>query len=563
MKISDFRLRPIGEVIASGRLAVPRHQRDYYWEDEQVIQLFEDFDTARKNGQEYFLGTVVLTEAGDIFHVVDGQQRLATTMVMLAAIRDIYFKLGELAFAKSIENDYLSQFDRTKSATVSKLILNVRDQQFFLNNIILNPSTPERQVGQSPSGRSNERLEEAQICIRTKFGEIAESMPKPVLKEFLNDWTEFIQRKAKILSLTVADDENAYTVFETMNDRGLKVSEADLVKNHLYGLAEKSRLNEVVNKWQTISVHIESLGKKEDVVDFLRIYCTLFHGLTRRKDVFKTVRANVKTPATAVAFVYRLEEFSKDYTAMLTPSSSKWNDYPPSTRRSLQILSDLDVEQIRYLLLAVAHNFSKHETSKAFSLFINWIVRFFVASGTQVGRLESDYAKLSVRIQSGEIKTAQQLMENIQKRLPDDIAFEAAFSRVKVSSAKLARYYLQSLERREISDEDWEMVPDDDTLKVNLEHIIPLNFQEHWPELSQEMGQALYNRLGNMVLLNAKRNSRLGDVGFEEKKRVFENSAFKLTKAASKYSEWGEREVDERQSAMAKIAVKTWPLTIK
>lgn len=563
MKILAFNQRSIGEVLASGRMMVPRHQRDYYWEEDQVRALLTDFEIAVKDGKDHFLGTIVLTETAEGLHVVDGQQRLATTMVILAAIRDIYQGMKENALAASIENDYLFRTDRHKEVEVAKLVLNVRDHEFFLNNILLNPTEERRRNPRPVTGRSNEKLASAQGIIRKCLAEITQTLPVPLLKDTLNDWTDFIQRNARILSLTVADDENAYTVFETMNDRGLRVSEADLVKNHLYGLAEQSRLEEVIARWQSITTLIESLGQKEDIIDYLRIFCTLFYGLTRRREVFRVVRKNVKTQTSAVHFVHRLEEFARDYVSMLSPSSSKWNEYPPSARRSLQTLNELDVAQIHYLMLAVAHYFSKIEATKAFGIFVNWIVRFFVAAGEKVGRLETEYANLSGAIQRGEVKTTAQLTEKMLRHIPDDVSFEQNFARLKVSQTKLARYYLDSLERKETGEDEWELIPDDNTLRVNLEHIIPLNFQKHWCHLSQEQGVALYNRLGNMVLLNAKKNARLGDAGFDEKRKVFSTSAFRLTRVVGKYSEWSEKEVDDRQAALAKVAVKTWPVTLK
>lgn len=561
MKIIEVGQKGIGEVVSAGRLLVPRHQRDYYWEAEEVSALCSDFESAVNTGKNYFLGTIVLTQSDEGLHIVDGQQRMATTMIMLAAIRDIYVRAEEKDLANSIETDYLFQFDRPKERHVSKLILNVHDHQFFLNNVLMNPKSPERKKPYPVSVRSNERLEAAQEIVRKHFVALTKELPAPVFKDTLNDWTDFIQNRARILSLTVEDDENAYTVFETMNDRGLRMSEADLVKNHLYGLSEKDRLDEVIAKWQSIITLIESLGPKEDPIDYLRIVCTLFYGLTRRKNVFRVVRTHVKTQTAAVKFVHTLDEFARSYVAMLSPSNSKWNDYPPSAQRSLRTLNALDVAQIHYLMLAVAHHFSKPEAAKAFSVFINWIVRFFVAAGDKVGRLETEYANLAGEIHAGDIKTTAQLVDRMAKHLPDDLTFEQSFARLKVGQSKLARYYLDSLERHEMGEDDWELVPDDDTLRVNLEHIIPLNFPKNWKHLSPETGAALYNRLGNMVLLNAKKNARLGDVGFDEKKKVFAASAFRLTKTVAKYPTWGEKEVDDRQSKLSKIAVKTWPLS--
>src|SRR5450432_3961006 len=87
-----FEHKGIGSVLAHSRLAVPLNQREYKWQDEHVEALLEDFSNAIDNNQGvYFLGTIVLTRGDhDVPEVSDGQQRLATTTILLSAIRDYF-----------------------------------------------------------------------------------------------------------------------------------------------------------------------------------------------------------------------------------------------------------------------------------------------------------------------------------------------------------------------------------------------------------------------------------------------------------------------------------------
>src|SRR5215212_5185403 len=91
----DFDVTGIGEVLKRYRLTVPLNQREYSWlKDVQVKELLQDFTTAMRNPEKpYFLGTIVLTKAGTgIYEIADGQQRLATTTMIIAAIRDWFRK---------------------------------------------------------------------------------------------------------------------------------------------------------------------------------------------------------------------------------------------------------------------------------------------------------------------------------------------------------------------------------------------------------------------------------------------------------------------------------------
>ncbi len=101
----------------------------------------------------------------------------------------------------------------------------------------------------------------------------------------------------------------------------------------------------------------------------------------------------------------------------------------------------------------------------------------------------------------------------------------------------------------------------DDEHVVNLEHILPENPQDSWPGITPEIASAFFRRIGNLVLLQAKANSLLGNSPFHEKKNVLQASSFLLTKAVGNYSKWGVDEIRDRQEGLAKLAVLTWPIT--
>ena len=104
-----FEHKGIGDALAHNRFVVPLNQREYSWEKEHVTDLFSDFANAIANNRAtYFLGTIVLTKDNEGNpEVSDGQQRLATTTILLAAIRDYFFYNKDNVRAQSIEADYL------------------------------------------------------------------------------------------------------------------------------------------------------------------------------------------------------------------------------------------------------------------------------------------------------------------------------------------------------------------------------------------------------------------------------------------------------------------------
>ena len=117
--VIDFVHLGIGRALANYRLRVPPNQRDYAWEDDRVKELFQDFARAIKL-KTYFLGSVVLTRGEDgVLEVADGQQRLATVTIGIAAIRDYFHTRGD---AMSGKGSLIGMFDRfTLSAYPAQL----------------------------------------------------------------------------------------------------------------------------------------------------------------------------------------------------------------------------------------------------------------------------------------------------------------------------------------------------------------------------------------------------------------------------------------------------------
>ncbi len=561
-----FDHKGIGKLISNGRLKVPINQREYSWEDQHVEELCTDFyDAIRENNDSYFLGTIVLTQSSDgTFEVVDGQQRLATAIMFLAAIRDISYQDKEDKFVQSIEQEFLYRIDRKTEELTPNLILNVKDHEFYSKRILLQPDDSKRIQLPAVVTPSNKKIEKASQFIRG----FIEDLVRPITgkssskKDLLNQWVTFIENHAKVIILGVPDNENAYIMFETLNDRGLKVSQGDLVKNYLFGNSG-DRLREVQDKWASMISTLEAIGADDLTIDFLRSFCSLLYGLTREREVFKRIKKYVYSQHETIEFVDNLDIFASDYIAMLSPDHLKWNNYPSNIRRSLRTLAQFEVTQIRHLMLAVAHHFSKEEAAKSFNLFVNWIVRFFIAGSGRIGRVELNYANLAHSIHEGKIKRTKELADQMNAYLATDDEFKQAFEIAKVSRTKLARYYLDALERQNRGKKHPELVPNDDSTVVNLEHVLPQNHNDSWPEIESDIAEALCNRIGNLVLLDAKTNSRIGNSSFKDKREAFKKSSFSLTKSVSEYDKWGTEEINKHQKILADITVKTWSIKVQ
>jgi uncharacterized protein DUF1524 len=277
--------------------------------------------------------------------------------------------------------------------------------------------------------------------------------------------------------------------------------------------------------------------------------------------LFDKIKKNVNSEATALQWASTLETQSNNYAALLTPSHDAWSTYHQEIRADLDTLRYLGISQIRPLLLAAFDKFSDNELARLIKNAVNWSVRCLIA-GVPSGNLEGVYSKNSKSISDGAIKSVDELArdKSIVALIPQDDRFVAAVETATVATASLARYYLRKLQIIADGNPEPQYTPSADT-SVTLEHVLPPKPGPDW-NLKPEVMQALYNKLGNQALLAGSVNSKLGNIGFVAKKPALSQSAFSLTSIISRESDWGAKEIADRQSVLAGYSTKAWPFLV-
>ena len=480
----------------------------------------------------------------------------------MARIRDLLKEIGRAQSAQSVEQRYISEIEMRSEEGVPKVQLNNEDDEFFRSHILANLADTRNQIAAKSGAKtaSNHRLIEASDCILAFLRGLISQLKPENQADILMQWVEFLKDRASIGVVTVPDEAGAFRMFETLNDRGLKASQADILKNYLLSKASKSHFSALHASWSEMSGVISTLPDNEDdnLVDFLRYYWISQNGLTRHRELAASIKANIQSGQKAAAFVNSARTASNDFVALWQPNHSKWNGYKPSTRKHLYTLSaHLKAEQILPLLFAIASYLPPEEADKAFKLCVTWSVRFLIAGQGKAGRLDKPYSERAHEIGTGKIKTARALREAMKPIVPTDKEFLEAFATARVSKAYLARYYLRALDQELKAGEMPEYVANDDAAQINLEHVIPLNPSADW-NIDKETADACQRLLGNMVLLRSDRNAAVGNARFADKKPTFQQSAYLMTSEIADFHTFGLAQIKERQKKMAEIAVRTW-----
>ena len=546
----------LGGILKQYRLLVPPNQREYSWTEREVVQLLHDLSKAIADGDSsYFLGTIVtIPRSPEIIEVIDGQQRLATTAILLSEIRN-YLASQEPLIAESITNEFLTVIDREKRARVTKLQLNLADNEYFRVAITTGPD------GIQATKPSHKLIASAFAEAKGQIGKIVGAYDPKDHGDILNKWLQFIEHGALVSLLTVPTDVNAYKMFETLNDRGLKPAQSDLVKNYLFGQSG-TRLSEAQNKWALLRGTLDSLDEDDITVNFLRHALIAMHGYLRESEVYEAVQAKARGEQQAIAFLNALENLSTLYVAIFNPEHEKWNPYPDAVRRAIQTLNLLNIRPFTPVMLAVAAKFNEREATSSFQAFVIWGVRLLLASSTRSGSIEQALAAVAHGVSDGEITSTAKLKARMAGVIPNDEQFKQGVEVATVSKASLARYYLRSLEMAAKGEATPWFIPNDDKQTINLEHVLPVKPDVSWRRFFpiEETMQTYVRRLGNMALLLAKGNSDLGSVKFEKKKAAYARSPYELTRQISTVARWNEAQIVERQKVLADLALRAWPL---
>jgi hypothetical protein len=555
----------IGNALRTRFLRVPPNQREYSWKDKHVRALLDDLkNVISAKGAEYFLGTIVVSNQDENPdpRVVDGQQRLATTLILIAAIRD-HLHSRQDPEARKVESIYmlspvLGESDKPR------LSLNDRDRVYFHARVLLEPDSRERRAVEErrPTRPSHALIDAAAKTAKGFVASLVKGLAPETAKAQLREWLEFLDTKAVVIWVEVPDDRAAYTIFETMNDRGLDLSAIDLIKNHLFYMADDQSA-EAERAWSEMIGVLEGTQDVDLVKDFVRHYWIARNGSTRSQELFSEIKERAANKTTALELLARLRSGADKYVALLNPEHGLWAGYNERTRRNLATLIRLGVKQIRPLLLAAFERFPKAEMEYAVRLAVSWSVRLLATGEQGAGAVESDYGRTAQRISNGEIKDAQQLALELASLIPADDAFANAFATMQAPKPPLARYYLRALERALASDSEPENVPNDDPFEITLEHILPQNYsQPDWPDFDAEQHALFAGRIANMALLKKGLNSELQSKPFGQKKGVYAGSDYQLTRELADQDAWTPDAVKERGARLGRVAVKAWPLAV-
>ena len=545
----------IGEVLRRPvSYVVPVNQRDFAWTQEEVDLLWTDLVSALEEERgEYFLGAVVLAPNKDnlqILEIVDGQQRLAALSMMLAAVHQSWKNRNDEEQAAEVFRDYLGSKDRKTREISPKLRLNETNDPVF-QSIVLRGEIP-AEAERKAWPKSNRLLCEAFELFRKHLDDWLKKNPDAA--EALIDLEKYIASNANVIVIEVGDEYDAFVIFETLNDRGLELAVADLVKNYLFSLAG-DRLDAFKKAWSEISLLVGS----ENLTPFLRHLWLSEYQFVRERDVYRDLRGKVKTKTVARQFVERLRKAADLYAALLNPEAPYWTDVPDDAREHLKALRLFRAAQFRPLALATMEGGTEEQVAQMLRVVSILTFRYTIVSGYNANQLERIYSDAAMAVRKNGKRNVKTVFDLVKGAYVDDLRFRENFTQAAFGKAELARYVLVKI--NDAMEKDGALGAREEA--ISLEHILPKNPGDEWDNAvpAGDDPNEWVEAIGNLTLLEKSVNRGLGSKDFATKKsKGYSVSKLALNAAVASKKVWTWKEIEERSAEMAKVANEVWKL---
>ena len=575
---------------------VPAYQRRYSWHEKQLWELLDDISLL-EGSDTHLLGSIVCL-AGyhrigiNALELVDGQQRLTTICILLQCIADRLRQDGETRAGEDV--DHLLWARALGESPVRKVLLDSLDAGQFEQHL----------AGNMPSEPDNEKL----ALAFTNFRQWVSEKKLADLGTFLYR----LKNQCVVIRLDVSDAKDAFKLFEIINNRGLKLSPADIIKNFILGNAARfgpEALDLARGKWADLLRDLDGTSIESFFRHFLcarlKRRITISYVIPEFKSVFmQEVTEASKLPehhwyaeeeptseggeddgeggfedsdeeevteagtTPSVPFVEFLEQVVRS--AKIYGQIVHANTGNPTIDRSLTNLRRIKfVQSYGFLMALRAGRCSDEHFAKVLALTEAFLLRRHICR-ERANENETLFAKMCG---IGESNPLPEVADAFRRLCPANNKFRHEFANFDFSSNLIerARYCLEQFELNKHGKYSELLVAG--PASVHVEHIIPIKIKTKkakdefgdWPGYLGEEAETKHphfvSRIGNLTLFAGALNVVASNNPYHRKKTAYLSSSLSLTKALpTEFPEFRFRQVEQRSADFADLAVMLWPV---
>lgn len=541
----------------SPQFVIPIYQRTYSWTERECRQLWDDIIRAGSDDaiSVHFIGSIVYIEAGlsQVSHqapllVIDGQQRLTTVTLLLAALAET---LGDAEpidgfSARKLRNYYLLNPEEAGERHY-KLLLSQTDKATLTSIVGQNEPPAERSL----------RVMQNHALFRDLIAARRDSL------------AAVCKGLAKLVVVDIAlsrDQDNPQLIFESMNSTGRELSQADLIRNFiLMGLEPTLQTRLYEQYWRPMEVSFGQEAYNTHFDSFMRHYLTVKTGeIPRLDDVYEAFKGHARSPKVAdagvEALVKDIRDFARYYCAMALGAESE-----NALKTAFHDLRELKVDVAYPFLLELYQDYSarllaKDEFLEAVRLIEAYVFRRAICA-IPTNSLNKTFATFTKSLKKDrylESIKAHFLLMPSYRRFPSDDEFKRDIQTRDLYNFRSRSYWLRRFENHDRK----ERVPVDE---YTIEHIMPQSEQlssawkvalgDEW----ERVHQTYLHTLGNLTLTGY--NSEYSNRPFKEKRDMqggFKQSPLRVNAGLGELEGWNEDTIRSRASRLAAQASDVW-----
>lgn len=500
--------------------SIPDYQRPYMWSSEQLEQLYEDIYEAfinREINDYYFLGSIVVVETRTKELVIDGQQRLTTLMIALNVLRANFQNMNKDA---SDDSDELHVYDHTIKNRIfidggveSKLSLQTfyKFDTDFQNKIIRKndfsqiKNVTKKNLREDSSPKY--KFDNTAKFFYEKFQELKESETENLLDQFI----DFLFHKVYVIKITCYDQNFAIKLFQVLNDRGTPLNTSDIIKAHLMekvtANGDENLNNILLSCWHKIeTVTNENNANVDDFLVYFEYYKLASNPKT---NVIQELKLIIEEAPSIREFITELETFA-------------------DSLKKLYDSKNRDIYSLRYLpwkfyiitMITTAIMVEYENENKLYEKLKRYYYLCHV-SGQNLNQVKQTSFNI---IKAIKLKDSLEEIDNI---IETSINERKMLSRAKenlegdVYGEKFLKPLMATIEYG-LTDTTQYIEIDKN---LHIDHVLPLGYKKNpddWKFENDELIDDNINSLGNLALLNYKKNISARNYGFDTKIRIYQ-----------------------------------------
>jgi hypothetical protein len=548
-----------------GRIVVPAFQRGYSWGKKHVEAFWKDIENfrAEKNvkgtADKHFLGPIVIMPSlsSKDWILLDGQQRLATATILLSVLRDI---AGDL---KTTEGSVLAE--KIQSGLIHKeeigysLELGELDKTYFIETIQQFPRNKEKKTRLL----SHQNIYKAREFLAASVQTLVASLSPVDAVAIIKDIRQIVRNDLVMASIPVLDEAAAFRIFETLNDRGLRLSVPDLLLNYLMGKAASGDIRQQIrDQWSEM---VEAMAKR-DPSRFIRHMWLSKYGDLKRVDLFTALKEHIETnKKDPLEFAQSCAAECTRYVELVKADEEHLKE---ATQPVKTIVLDLHMDAALPVLLSAHSVLSPSELKDTAQWLLVFITRYSIVVGLDPGGMENIFYALARDIRktmaaAATATTAKDkaaitnatrtlIKATLSKHVPNNEQVKESVKKLILESDE-AKYITHRIAKF-MQTKTKELTIDES----NLEHIFPKKPSSEWLN-PQELEPYLWH-LGNLTMLGERLNVGAGSKGYPTKRTdYYQKSELAMAQdLAAKYSQWDITSILERAESLGDYVTQIW-----